>query len=367
MKTSDIKRLGDLYRQVVESTSKDEEEILEAKAKNEDNTNDKSDDGDGLDKVQPKAVKKKFADRKDKDIDNDGDVDSSDEYLHKRRKAVSKAMKDEGNAFTGALKAAKDKGEDEFVVAGKKYKVKDVEEDIKFLKVNEAKKVKEEEEEEEEPRPIPVPPKKKKEKDDEEDEGDEGDADSEDDGDEEEDAPKKDKKKDDKKGGDNPHTSDKTPEISKIEGVKVKEAFDDFWTRFEGLMEKRKEAKGATDPEGLTDKESKKSKEFIDAHGKEEKENDSVSKDNKKAEDATKAKSGKRPADSTVGEAKSLVDLAREVLSGENPNAFSEMKGDGLEDVSSKSKKETKNPYDGRTKEAKAFLERMGKRKNYGN
>ena len=32
----------------------------------EDNTNNKSDDGDGLDKVQPKAVKKKFKDRKTK-------------------------------------------------------------------------------------------------------------------------------------------------------------------------------------------------------------------------------------------------------------------------------------------------------------
>ena len=30
----------------------------------EDNTNDNSDDGEGLDKVQPKAVKKKFKDRK---------------------------------------------------------------------------------------------------------------------------------------------------------------------------------------------------------------------------------------------------------------------------------------------------------------
>ena len=58
----------------------------------EDNTNDVSDDGDGMDKVQPKALKKKFKDRKDKDIDNDGDVDDSDEYLHKRRKTVSKAI-----------------------------------------------------------------------------------------------------------------------------------------------------------------------------------------------------------------------------------------------------------------------------------
>ena len=46
-----------------------------------------------LDPVNPKAVKKDFDDRKDKDLDNDGDVDDSDEYLHKRRKAVSKAIK----------------------------------------------------------------------------------------------------------------------------------------------------------------------------------------------------------------------------------------------------------------------------------
>ena len=45
-----------------------------------------------MDKVNPVAVKKKFKDRKDKDIDNDGDVDSSDKYLHKRRQAISKAI-----------------------------------------------------------------------------------------------------------------------------------------------------------------------------------------------------------------------------------------------------------------------------------
>ena len=65
---------------------------IKEKSYNEDNSNDKSDDGDGLDKVQPKAVKKKFKDRKDKDIDNDGDVDSSDKFLHKKRKAISKAI-----------------------------------------------------------------------------------------------------------------------------------------------------------------------------------------------------------------------------------------------------------------------------------
>ena len=92
----------------------------------ETNKNDKSDDGEGMDAVQPKAVKKKFADRKDKDIDNDGDTDSSDKFLHKKRKAISKAIsKDEGNAFGKALKDAKEKGEKTFVVAGKKYNVKE--------------------------------------------------------------------------------------------------------------------------------------------------------------------------------------------------------------------------------------------------
>ena len=63
----------------------------------------------------------------------------------------------------------------------------------------------------------------------------------------------------------------------------------------------------------------------------------------------------KEKADSTVGEAKSLVDLAREVLAGENPNAFAEMKGEKVV------KEKEVNPYDGRTK-AKEFLERMNKR-----
>ena len=50
---------------------------------------------EGMDPVNKDAVKKKFADRKDKDIDNDGDVDSSDKFLHKRRAAISKAMKED--------------------------------------------------------------------------------------------------------------------------------------------------------------------------------------------------------------------------------------------------------------------------------
>ncbi len=116
MKTEDIKKMGLAYLSVIEAASK-----------KEDNSNDKSDDGDGMDKVQPKAVKKKFADRKDKDLDNDGDTDSSDEFLHKKRKAISKAMdkeepKSEGKrGFIMAAKAAKANGDKTFVFAGKKY------------------------------------------------------------------------------------------------------------------------------------------------------------------------------------------------------------------------------------------------------
>jgi len=77
--------------------------LVKNKMKKEDNTNMKSDDGEGLDKVQPKAVKKKFANRKDKDIDNDGDTDSSDEYLHKRRKAISMARKGKGKVGEKAV------------------------------------------------------------------------------------------------------------------------------------------------------------------------------------------------------------------------------------------------------------------------
>ena len=56
---------------------------------------------EALDPVNKDAVKKKFKDRRDKDIDNDGDVDSSDKYLHKRRKAISKAMKEMAEEIEG--------------------------------------------------------------------------------------------------------------------------------------------------------------------------------------------------------------------------------------------------------------------------
>ena len=72
--------------------------------------------------VWQEAVKKEELSKKQKklDVDGDGEIEGSD--LAKLRK---KGAKKEGNAFGMALKAAKDKGEKTFVVAGKKYDVQE--------------------------------------------------------------------------------------------------------------------------------------------------------------------------------------------------------------------------------------------------
>ena len=221
-----------------------------------------------LDPVDDAANDKKFKDRKDKDIDNDGDVDSSDEYLHNRRAKVD-------DAIDGGKKPAK----------------------------------KEEEEKD---------PKKKVAK------------------------------------------SPKTAEISKIG--------EDFVAMLEAsLLEK-------AEPEAIDDKESPKGKEFIAKHKKSEKDledkEEEAEEETPKAGKVTKEKSGKRAIDSTVGdkeivksteapikEAKqmTLVDMARAHLAGEKV------------DFSNGKKVEEKNPYDGRLKMAKEFMQRMDKRKGVTN
>jgi hypothetical protein len=220
-----------------------------------------------LDPVDDAENDKKFKDRKDKDIDNDGDVDDSDEYLHNRRAKV-----------------------DDEIDGGKK-------------------------------------PAKKEEKED-----------------------KKDKVA----------KSPKTAEISKIG--------EDFVAMLEAeLLEK-------AEPEAIDDKESPKSKEFIAKHKKSEKDLEDKEEEGEevtpKAGKVTKEKSGKRDIDSTVGdkeivksteapikEAKqmTLVDMARAHLAGEKV------------DFSNSKKVEEKNPYDGRLKMAKEFMQRMDKRKGVKN
>ena len=53
---------------------------------------------EGLDNIDDKEAKMKFKDLKDKDIDNDGDVDDSDSYLHKKLSVVNKKA-DEGHLY----------------------------------------------------------------------------------------------------------------------------------------------------------------------------------------------------------------------------------------------------------------------------
>jgi hypothetical protein len=53
-----------------------------------------------MDAVDQGELKGSHADRKDKDINNDGKVTGTDKYLHKRRKAVSKAIKNKSGTAT---------------------------------------------------------------------------------------------------------------------------------------------------------------------------------------------------------------------------------------------------------------------------
>jgi hypothetical protein len=168
----------------MESVELDEKSCGKDRMKKESDNND--DDDKKLDPVNKKALKKDFDDRDDKDIDNDGDVDDSDEYLHKRRKAVGKAM-------------AKDK-----------------------------------------------------------------------------------------KGG--------TAEISKIG-----EAFEEFWSALQEAAEPVNRKKNATPPEGLTDKESPKSKEFIAKHTVDVEDEEETHETGTQAGRATKPAPA-RPGDNKAGD-----------------------------------------------------------------
>ena len=454
----------------------------------EDASNDKSDDGDGLDKVDPKAAKKKFKDRKDKDIDNDGDVDSSDEYLHKRRKAVSKAMsKESQNGFRMAAKKAKDNGDDKFVFAGKEYEVQsvykeslsiddiramchskdhdcatyvdhpefglgkpvyeshaipdddgyvewyDVEfahgieekvptEDMQVLQTeahngNGKKPMKKKDDEEMKEDDVvvnvdadddsdEVVDKKKKKPMPKKDNGEEEEEDvvePKDDGDDVEVKDKEDDKKK-KKNGVTGNSGEKKAEISKIgEKTNTKESVE-FVNLLNELMAvdvkgKKKDDADGKEPEEYEDIAQNRSKgetDFIDAHGKKdvvvdgEKEAEKTADSQKKNKEGKhvaqqKAKGEKNPIKSTEapvkdkevkdGEGKksvtkeqiqkpnfggieekvqrSLVDMARDALAGKV-----------VPEMSGHEKVKEKNPFDARTKDAKAFLERMYKRKH---
>jgi len=377
MRTKDMNKLMDAYNQVILGESLEIDEARQFKDPKKDSmvskkgktiVIDKSKEKEylkkgwelaekkTLDPVDDKANDKKFKDRKDKDIDNDGDVDSSDEYLHKKRAATDDAIdggkkpaKKEGNAFTQALKAAKDKGDDTFVVAGKKYDVTTKEEI--------------EDEGDEPKKKKPFPPKKDGEEKDDEDKGEE-----ESDDEEEKDVPKVVGKKDDKK---KVASNAKTAEISKIgEDIDLTDATTDLLKMWESAA--KKSVKGATDKgEEIDSKQSPKSKEFDNSHDKSEKDVEDNVEDAKKkskgAEGGTKANSGKRPVDNAAGDknvvkstevkedtSEEIVAQAQDIINGKTVSEIADMQAD-----------KPKNPHDARTKDAKKFLERMAKRRGY--
>ena len=107
MKTEDIKKMAQAWLQVQEASygkkkmeasdtqmgtitvKTDAEREARAKAYRDK----KAATNEAMDPVNPKELKGKHKDRKDKDINNDGKVNSTDKYLHARRKAVSAAIK----------------------------------------------------------------------------------------------------------------------------------------------------------------------------------------------------------------------------------------------------------------------------------
>lgn len=109
MKTEDIKKMAQAWQQVQEASKEKAEEISEiarsmtpmrnifGKSKAEKEAEAKKKEAEetkeAMDPVDKSELKGKHKDRKDKDINNDGKVDSTDKYLHKRRKAVSNAVK----------------------------------------------------------------------------------------------------------------------------------------------------------------------------------------------------------------------------------------------------------------------------------
>lgn len=167
----------------------------------------------------------------DSDIDNDGDVDSSDEYLHKRRKAIKKSMKGESSCV-GMKKKSYAEGLELFSEA-ELDKLVD-------LGVFESKQESEDAQNE-------SYGKMKKEEDD-----------------------KVECPKCEGKGCD--HCDDTGYHKTEKEGAiyapkhKMKESNLFSEEEIEAIDEKAEQTKGATAPEGIMDKESPKSKKFADMH-----------------------------------------------------------------------------------------------------
>ena len=321
-----------------------------------------------LDPVDDKANDKEFKDRKDKDIDNDGDVDSSDEFLHKKRAATDDAI-DGGDKPAKNAKPKKGvnpfKKEDVDLEEGKvKSKMIDDSEKMSkkdFIKKYGKQNAKDLYEDDEEAftkgkTKKPFPPEK---------DGEE--QDSEDESEDEVKDPKVAGKKDDKK---KVASNAKTAEISKIgEGYTTNEeirGLADAITELHNMWESAARKSNATKPEEMDSKDSPKAKEFAKKSGKgsEEVNNDieDAKVKSKSAEDATKASSGKRNVDNTLGDNKIVKSTVAEDADNVIAQAQNIIDGKTMSEIAAMEEPKSKNPHDARTREARSFLQRMAKR-----
>ena len=315
-----------------------------------------------LDPVDDKANDKEFKDRKDKDIDNDGDVDSSDEFLHKKRAATDDAI-DGGDKPAKNAKPKKGvnpfKKEDVDLEEGKvKSKMIDDSEKMskkdfikKYGKQNADDLYEAQDEEEDDKKKKPNPFAKK-------DDGEE--KDSEDESEDEVKDPKVAGKKDDKK---KVASNAKTAEISKIgEDLDLTDAVTELHNMWESAARKS----NATKPEEMDSKDSPKAKEFAKKSGKGSVEVNNDIEDakvkSKSAEDATKASSGKRNVDNTLGDNKIVKSTVAEDADNVIAQAQNIIDGKTMSEIAAMEEPKSKNPHDARTREARSFLQRMAKR-----
>jgi hypothetical protein len=150
---------------------------------------------------------------------------------------------------------------------------------------------------------------------------------------------------------------------------------------------KKKKEKDGSEPEEKGETASDGEKGFKDAHGKKDVAvdvDDAIKQTTKTAQDTKKGKHVKgqtaKGDTNIIPSTKAPVKGEKEVKDGEGKKsvtkestlmdmAIAAMKGKTVPEMAKivSSKKENKNPFDARTKDAKAFLERMHKRKNGGN
>lgn len=263
-----------------------------------------------LDPVDDKALDKKFKDRKDKDIDNDGDVDSSDEYLHKRRKAVDKAIeRDKSKKEEEGEDKEEEEKRKEKEKKGMNSKTSDSKAEISKIGETRKEDVELDEAKMSVGDTVRIDPKSKN---------------------------IVDRKKLGKSGyikskrgkdylvkfADGSSVLAKSSDLEMVKEDSLGEAFEVLWNAIQEASEPKNRKGSATEPEGIMDKESPKSKEFADKHKKSDKDYEDMPKDaaekTTKAGQAVKSQAPARSGDNMKGDKKVVNPVKEDTRSERN-------------------------------------------------